>query len=559
MTNLAMQTMVEPPKKPVASANEIPRFLCIDLAITDSDCISELLLHEEGIERQQYALSALKIGLLSLRHARGQVDADSVRREGDRLLVDLRHILESSRTQLNENLTSSLREYFDPSNGKFQDRVERLIKRDGDLEQVLRRQIGTDSEMVRTLADYVGESSPLMKMLNPDEATGLVARLHESVEEVLKGEREQILAQFSLDDKKSAISRLVLELSSSNGNLQEALSNKVESVVKEFSLDEEDSALSRLVKKVEIAQQAIAEEFSFDNEESALNRITHAMGKATEAIDNNLTLDKEQSALFRLKRELLEVLNRHQQQANTFQSEVKATLAEIKAKREESARSTTHGNDFEDQVWHFVQAEAQRSGDIPSHTGKTCGSIRHCKVGDVTLELGVDSAAAGERIVIEAKEDESFDFAKASAEIQTARKNRDAAVGVFVFSQKSAPEGQETLLRHGSDIFVIWNSDELQSDVNLKAALMLAKALSVRQAKASSQDSADFQKLDKAILELEREAKRLTEIKKWTETIKSNSTKVLYEVLKMTDGVQKQIESLREATEGLKNSGERQL
>jgi hypothetical protein len=52
MTNLAMQTMVEPPKKPIASAHEIPRFLSLELAITDSDCISELLLHDEGIERQ---------------------------------------------------------------------------------------------------------------------------------------------------------------------------------------------------------------------------------------------------------------------------------------------------------------------------------------------------------------------------------------------------------------------------------------------------------------------------------------------------------------------------
>jgi len=57
------------------------------------------------------------------------------------------------------------------------------------------------------------------------------------------------LSQFSLDDKQSAISRLVVELAGNNNNLQEALTNKVEEVVKEFSLDQEDSALSRLVRK----------------------------------------------------------------------------------------------------------------------------------------------------------------------------------------------------------------------------------------------------------------------------------------------------------------------
>ena len=155
-------------------------------------------------------------------------------------------------------------------------------------------------EMVRTLAALIGDNSPLMKILDPEEADGLVATLRESVDEALRGEREKILSQFSLDDKQSAISRLVVELAGYNSNLQEALTDKVEEVVKEFSLDQEDSALSRLVRKVEAAQETIAQEFSLDNDHSALSRMTQFMGRATEAIDNNLTLDKEQSALSRL-------------------------------------------------------------------------------------------------------------------------------------------------------------------------------------------------------------------------------------------------------------------
>ena len=55
-------------------------------------------------------------------------------------------------------------------------------------------------------------------------------------------------------------------------------------------------------------------------------------------------------------------------------------------------------------------------------------------------------------------------------------------------------------------------------------------------------------------MELEREARRLGEIKKWTETIRSNSGKVLDEVAKMADGVQKQVDCLRDTTVGLKGS-----
>lgn len=158
MASLAIPT-IEPPKKTPSPIVDLPRLLVLELSVTDSDCIKELLLHAEGAEREQYSLSALRVGLLSLRHARGQVDADAVKREGERLLGDIKYALETNRAQMNESLTSCLREYFDPASGKFQDRVERLIKRDGDLEQLLRRQIGSDSEMVRTLSFCFSSSS----------------------------------------------------------------------------------------------------------------------------------------------------------------------------------------------------------------------------------------------------------------------------------------------------------------------------------------------------------------------------------------------------------------
>src|SRR5271157_3881445 len=84
----------------------------------------------------------IRIGLLSLKYTQGQLDADAVRREGNRLLENLNSALGSYRVQLNEGLTGTLQEYFDPQSGKFQERMERLIRRDGDLEQVLRRQVG---------------------------------------------------------------------------------------------------------------------------------------------------------------------------------------------------------------------------------------------------------------------------------------------------------------------------------------------------------------------------------------------------------------------------------
>lgn len=152
--------------------------VALQLMVSDNDSVAELLQKSEGRERDKYALTALRIGLLSLKHARGQIDAEAVRHEGERLLLDLNHALEQSRSEIHSTLASALKEYFDPQSGRFQERVDRLIKKDGELEEVLRRQIGANgSELAATLAAHMGENSPLMRLLNPEESEGLVSSI----------------------------------------------------------------------------------------------------------------------------------------------------------------------------------------------------------------------------------------------------------------------------------------------------------------------------------------------------------------------------------------------
>ncbi|MBK9171393.1 MAG: hypothetical protein IPM28_00075 [Chloracidobacterium sp.] len=100
----------------------------LELDVNDPESVREILGKKVGRERTEYSLNALTVGLLSLRHARGQVDADAVRREGERILGDLGTSLESYRAKITEGLGSVLKDYFDPKSGSFQQRVERLIK-----------------------------------------------------------------------------------------------------------------------------------------------------------------------------------------------------------------------------------------------------------------------------------------------------------------------------------------------------------------------------------------------------------------------------------------------
>ena len=199
-----------------------------------------------------------------------------------------------------------------------------------------------------------------------------------------------------------------------------------------------------------------------------------------------------------------------------------------------------------------MEKEAQKSGDIASRTGATTGLIKNCKVGDVVVELGPDCAAAGVKFVIEAKEDASYTLAKARTEIETARKNRGARVGLFLFSAQTAPVGIDTLARHGDDVFLVWDADKIESDVTLRAGLSLAKALCVRQQKDQKDEEGKWEDIDAAILAVEKEATRLASMKKWTETIQSHSGSILEEVRKMADNLEKQVAVLRENVETLR-------
>jgi gas vesicle protein len=524
----------------------------LQLTVSDSDSVAELAARREGIERDRYALGALRIGLLSLKHTQGQLEADAVRREGNRLLENLNGALDSYRAHLNETVTERLREYFDPQSGKLQERIERLIRRDGELEQALQHQIGShDSELAKTLASSIGKDSELMRLLRPEEAGSLASTIRGSIQEIIQAERQQVLSQFSLDNKEGALSKLLSEVTEESGRFKGDLAEQIKNVVAEFSLDRPDSALSRLVRKVEDTQKSIADQFSLDADTSALSHMSNLLNETKREISHNLTLDSDDAALARLRRELLDILKRHEDRAAAFQSEVTTALGAMKARREEAARSTTHGREFESVTVDFIEHEATRAGDVAAATGSCTGAIKYCKVGDAVVELGPDSAAPGEKFVVEAKEDKSIDLGKARTEIDLARKNRGASVGVFVFSKKTAPVGQEPFFRLGNDIFVIWNSENTSDDVILKAALSLAKALCVRQTRQRKAEDANFKLMDDAILAVETEAARVSSMKTWTETIKANSGKLLEEMRKLSEGLELQVQNLRSALSGL--------
>jgi hypothetical protein len=504
-----------------------PATCSLELVIDDPLIVPELLAYEAGAERDRFALTALRIGVLALKQAQGRLDADAIRSESDRLLVMLEERLGNHQRTVHDQIAATLREYFDPRSGRFNERVEQFVKSGGDLERALRTQIGaSDSELARTLAVHVGEQSTLMKILRPNEKEGLVNSLTLEMQKALETQRNAILSEFSLDNGGGALARLVKELTERHGALAHGLKESVDEVIGEFSLDKPDSALSRLVGRVESAQRKISSEFS---------------------------LDEQNSALARMKKELEQLIDKSNKENEEFRSHVRASLSALQARKEESLRSTRHGLEFEHALYAWMSDASQAAGDVVEHKAGCVGLIKNCKVGDMVLTLGPEHAAAGSRIVIEAKQDASYRVADALREIEEARKNRDACVGLFVFSALTCDDAIAPLARYGSDVAVVWDCEDVSSDVVLSAGLSLARALCTKAGADRQAVNIDLERMQKAMREVERQVQGMDEIRRHAQSIRSCADKIEDRARIVSSNIERATAILEEETEAIRD------
>jgi hypothetical protein len=172
-------------------------------------------------------------------------------------------------------------------------------------------------------------------------------------------------------------------------------------------------------------------------------------------------------------------------------------------RREEAARSSQHGHTFEYAAGEVLQSEAQHAGDVLERLSGTPGREGR-KTGDYVLTLVPESAAPAAKIVFECKAEKGYTEAEALEELALARKNREAQAGVFVVARESAKEGFAAFRRVGADVLVVWDSDDPRTDIYLKAAMSIARALVVEHHRASDRSEADVREVEQSVRAIER-------------------------------------------------------
>lgn len=499
-----------------AEIGQLARSIDLTLRVADPDVVAELL-KREGAERAEFANTALRIGVLALRQAAGTLDGQTLRNEGERLVALVEGKLNEHAKELKTRLDSELGSYFDSDKGKFAQRVRDLTDDKGNFAGLLRRHIeGDTSTLAQSLARAVGENSPLMKHLSPREKDGLVETIARVVQERLKEQSERVLA--------------------------------------EFDLNKDDSALNRLIQNVNKISREIGEQFNPEEEQSALAKLNKALEQTRKQIAKDLTLDDDESALSRLHEKLRAQFEEMLEKQTKFQKEI----AERLGIKQVQARTTEGGFTFEHAVGEALRKRVQNMSDAFAAVGELSG-VQGRKTGDYVQTMGSESAAPGANIVYECKRDRRYRVKIALEEMDQARKNRDAQVGVFVMDAKTVRENPDlkaeyptALSRVGNDIIAVWDSENEATDIVLDAAISLARALVLRAAQAKDEEEREeLEDLSKAIADIEKQFERFEKMMKWCDDIEDSAGGIKDELAKVLKRLRSDVKSLNENLESL--------
>ncbi|MGI8534379.1 MAG: hypothetical protein ACR2LP_05825 [Candidatus Limnocylindrales bacterium] len=148
------------------------------------------------------------------------------------------------------------------------------------------------------------------------------------------------------------------------------------------------------------------------------------------------------------------------------------------ARAAERARSAAKGADFEATVGGILAELARGAGDLLDRTSDEAGAELRSKKGDFLLTLdGRLSRGTELRVVVECK-DRSISGRQMREELEAAKRNRGACVGLVVFSEAHAPAGIAPFDVRGGDVYCVLATDAPQA-ASLEAAVRLARLLAL--------------------------------------------------------------------------------
>ena len=264
------------------------------------------------------------------------------------------------------------------------------------------------------------------------------------------------------------------------------------------------------------------------NKEGILTQIETRVQKLVEVkleeVLSQFSLDNDESAMCRMNKLL----------TDSF-AKIHLTLGMKAAAAAEAERGHVKGMEFEANLYDVFAEVGRRVGDETENVRGTPGTLRK-KTGDYVAMLGDTTGAPGARLTVEVK-DQPVKLKAAIEELQEAKRNRDATIGIFVFAKGCEPAEVGDFRRIGEDFYCTVDKEHLVTGVPLMffdAAYQVARALAVASARKEAEDSLDMQKLKDHVDALISVSERLSEVTTKARTVKSSG-----------DAIEKAAESLK--------------
>jgi methyl-accepting chemotaxis protein len=288
--------------------------------------------------------------------------------------------------------------------------------------------------------------------------------------------------------------------------------------------------------------------------DAMMRKLAPVLDETRSVVDKRLTLDDKASPLSRMREELMGAVAAIGESSTQFHGDVRATLEAFRVRREEAARSSAHGHTFEYAAGEVLTREAQQMGDVCERLSGTPGREGR-KTGDYVITMGPDSAAPGVRIVCECKAERGYSEPQALAELSLARKNREAQIGIFVVARESATEGFEGLRRVGMDILVVWDAECPASDLYLKAAVSIARALVIQQHAETGRTAREVREIEQSVRGIERLVVAVDAVAHDAQLVVKRGTKIGKAAQGMRARLEEEMERLRGVVEGMGDAG----
>ncbi|MEW4453064.1 hypothetical protein AB1L30_10340 [Bremerella sp. JC817] len=226
------------------------------------------------------------------------------------------------------------------------------------------------------------------------------------------------------------------------------------------------------------------------------------------------SLDENGSAMFRL----------HGMLAESFER-INRALGHNDGQEQEAKKGHVKGIRFEQELYDdFFVPLCNQCDDDPSLVARTPGNIEGCKTGDLMSTLGEATGAPGVNIVVEVK-DREVKLKDARTELQEAKVNRKAAVGIYVWSRGTEPTEVGDFRRIGDDFYVTVDRDDLRAGkplLYLDAAYRIARAMAVAAVRKESASEIDFSQIEDNIEALGTWSERIADMSVKARTIQKS-------------------------------------